>query len=112
LELKTQTKDKGAVISVSGDIDLYTSPELRKAIAKLAKKKADPLVVDLREVDYMDSSGVATLVEGLQLTNRYEGSFRVASLNEGVREVFELARLDKVFDIYDNQEQALSNIEA
>ena len=98
------------MISVSGDVDLYTSPDLRKVIAKLAKKKMDPLVVDLRQVDYMDSSGVATLVEGLQLTGHYKGSFRVASLNDGVREVFELARLDKVFDIYDDLDQALAGL--
>ena len=108
MQLSTQAKGKGAVVSVSGDIDLYTSPELRKAIAKLAKKKADPLVVDLKDVDYMDSSGVATLVEGLQLTGRYDGAFRIATLNEGVREVFELARLDKVFAVYDNVDAALA----
>jgi anti-sigma B factor antagonist len=107
LQVTTKKRDEGAVITVIGDIDLYTSPDLRKAITKLAKKKTSPLVVDLKQVDYMDSSGVATLVEGLQLTARYDGSFRVASLNEGVREVFELARLDKVFDIYDDLDQAL-----
>jgi anti-sigma B factor antagonist len=108
LQVTTSKRDEGAVVSVSGDIDLYTSPDLRKAIAKLAKKKISPLVVDLKQVDYMDSSGVATLVEGLQLTGRYDGSFRVSSLNEGVREVFELARLDKVFDVYDDLDQALA----
>ena len=108
MQLSTQAKGKGAVISVIGDIDLYTSPDLRKAIAKLAKKKADPLVIDLKEVDYMDSSGVATLVEGLQLTGRYKGAFRIATLNDGVREVFELARLDKVFDVYENVDAALA----
>lgn len=107
MQVTTKKRDEGAVITVIGDIDLYTSPDLRKAITKLAKKKTSPLVVDLKQVDYMDSSGVATLVEGLQLTARYDGSFRVASLNEGVREVFELARLDKVFDIYDDLDQAL-----
>ncbi|MBW7997256.1 MAG: STAS domain-containing protein [Candidatus Glassbacteria bacterium] len=108
MQLNTKSKGKEVVISVSGDVDLYTSPDLRKAIAKLAKKKADPLVIDLDGVDYMDSSGVATLVEGLQLTARYDGSFRIASLKEGVREVFELARLDKVFDVYENTEKALA----
>lgn len=108
MQVSTENKNKGAIISVSGDVDLYTSPDLRKEIAKLAKKKKNPLVVDLKQVDYMDSSGVATLVEGLQLTGRYKGSFRVATLNDGVREVFELARLDKVFDVYDNLDQALA----
>lgn len=96
-----------AVISVSGDVDLYSSPEIRKAIMQLSKKKVPLIVVNLKDVDYMDSSGVATLVEGLQLTGNYNGCFRIACLKPTVREVFELARLDRVFEIYETEEKAL-----
>ncbi|HLA40297.1 MAG TPA: STAS domain-containing protein [Candidatus Glassbacteria bacterium] len=107
MQVNVQVDDKGGVISVQGDVDLYSSPELRKAIARLAKKKIDPLVVDLADVEYMDSSGVATLVEGMQLTSKYEGNFRISCLSQGVREVFELARLDRVFIIFETREAAL-----
>ena len=107
MEVKEQLDGKKkAVIRVSGEVDLYSSPELRKAITTRSKKKIPLIVVNLENVQYMDSSGVATLVEGLQLTSKYGGKFRVVGLSAGVKEVFELARLDKVFDIFDSEEQA------
>ncbi|MFH1069397.1 MAG: STAS domain-containing protein [Candidatus Glassbacteria bacterium] len=106
MQLSVQVDDKGGVISVQGDVDLYSSPELRKAIARLAKKKIVPLIVDLTSVEYMDSSGVATLVEGMKLTGKYDGDFRICCLSVGVREVLELARLDRVFHIFETREAA------
>lgn len=107
MQIEVEKNKENAVIRVSGDVDLSTSPEMRKAIARLGKKKVPLIVVNLEDVEYMDSSGVATLVEGMQLTGQYEGAFRIACLNQGVREVFELARLDRVFDIYDSEKEAL-----
>lgn len=107
MQVRVQHDKNAAVISVSGDVDLYSSPEMRKAIASLSKKRVPLMVVNLEDVDYMDSSGIATLVEGLQLTCKYNGSFRIACLKPAVWEVFELARLDRVFEIYETEEEAL-----
>ena len=106
MEVSVNREGELVVISVSGDVDLYSSPGMRKAITSQAKKKVPLIVVDLDGVDYMDSSGVATLVEGLQLAGRYGGKFRIAGLKPSVREVFELSRLDKVFSIYSSREEA------
>ncbi|HUU27244.1 MAG TPA: STAS domain-containing protein [archaeon] len=106
LQVKVRQEDDLAVISVTGDVDLYSSPEMRKAITELGKKKVRLIVVNLEGVDYMDSSGVATLVEGLHIVNRYKGDFRIAELKPSVREVFELARLDKVFSIFETEQEA------
>jgi len=107
LQVMVEHDKHAAVISVSGDVDLYSSPEMRKAITQLSREKVPLIVISLKEVDYMDSSGVATLVEGLQLTGSYNGSFRIACLKPGVREVFELARLDRVFEVFETEEEAL-----
>ena len=107
MQVTVEHEKNNAVISVSGDVDLYSSPELRMAIAQLSKKKVPLIVVNLEGVDYMDSSGVATLVEGLQLTGSYKGSFHIACLKPGVKEVFELARLDRVFEVFETEEEAL-----
>lgn len=107
MEVRVERYGDASVITVSGDVDLYSSPEMRKAITAQAKKKPRVIVINLDGVDYMDSSGVATLVEGLQLTGKYSGSFRIAGLKDSVREVFELARLDKVFSIFTSREEAL-----
>ena len=107
--MQVQVRQQGdtAIISVSGEVDLYTSPEVRKAITQQSGKKVPLIVVNLAEVEYMDSSGVATLVEGMQLTGKYKGGVRLVGLQPAVREVFELARLDRVFSIFDNEEQAI-----
>jgi len=108
LEVAVDRDGEVAVISVSGDVDLYTSPGMRKAIAAQTKKKTPVIVIDLEGVDYMDSSGVATLVEGLQLVGRYGGRFRIAGLKPSVHEVFELSRLDRVFAIFATRHEAVA----
>lgn len=108
MDVQTRDEADGRVIGVTGDIDLYSSPQVREAIMAAVKDKRTPLVVDLDGVTYIDSSGVATLVEGLQMTRGYDGAFRLAGLSKRVREVFELARLEKVFAIFTDVETALN----
>lgn len=108
LEVQTKTKKNVVIIEIQGDVDLYSSPQMRKTILNLIKKKKPMLLVNLGGVTYMDSSGVATLVESLQLINEYEGKLCIFNLRGAVREVFELSRLDKVFNIYEDESQALT----
>lgn len=87
------------IVFLKGEIDLQTSPEVRKALlAHLAKEK--DLIVDMSEVGYIDSSGVASLVEAYQ-TARKEGlNFSLAQVGPGAMRVLHLARLDRVFTIH------------
>ena len=110
LEIKTEKKSDAVIVHIRGEVDLYSSPEVRKTIMSLVKKKAPLIIINLAKVHYMDSSGIATLVEGLQQTGKYQGKFAITCLKSGVREVFELSRLDKVFDIFENEEQALNKL--
>jgi anti-sigma B factor antagonist len=107
LDISVKKKDNYSVILIEGDIDLYSSPDVRTVLLNLVKKKTKQLYVDLEKVRYMDSSGVATFIECLQMVNRYQGKFALLSLKENVREVFKLTRLDKIFDIYENMNDAL-----
>jgi anti-sigma B factor antagonist len=110
IEVVTRQQQDTIMISIKGDVDLYSSPSVRKAIIALTEKKTPVIMVDLNGVSYMDSSGVATLVEGLQQTGKYKGRFKLFGLGMAVREVFELSRLDKVFEIYPNEEAAFSSL--
>lgn len=100
MEIETQQDGNATVLRVSGEIDMSNSPRVREVLIGLTKKKAPAIVVDLGSVSYMDSSGIATLVEGLQESMGYGGMFRLAALSPKVRQVFELARLDDVFEIF------------
>jgi len=109
LNIKVQTKDQYVLLNIEGDVDLYSSPDVREALLKLTKKKTPTILVNLEKVPYMDSSGVATLIEGLQQCNKYQGRFSLVSLRDNVREVFELTRLDKIFEIHKDVNEALAN---
>lgn len=110
LEVTTRNVKKAVVVTIKGDVDLYSSPKVRKIIIGLTKKKTKCILVDLTQVAYMDSSGVATLVEGLQQVGKYKGSLKLFGLESAVREVFELSRLDKVFEIYEDEENATGTL--
>lgn len=110
MEINIERGRSYAVIHVSGDIDLYTSPQLRQEMLKLATKKNMTILVNFRDVTYMDSSGVATLVETLQLTKRNGGKLRLFHLAQPIKDLFELSRLDRVFDVYETEQQAREGI--
>ena len=110
LEISTQNLDNAVIVRIGGDVDLYSSPEVRNTILDLTGKKQKNILVDLHQVNYMDSSGVATLVEGLQQVNRYKGKLILFGLDAAVKEVFELSRLDKIFEIYPDEKTALENL--
>jgi len=106
LKITNTVKDNVAVLSINGEVDMFSSPQARNAIMELVKKRVPKVIVELSEVSYMDSSGVATLIEGLQLCQKYNGLLVVAGLRDNVREVFELTRLDKIFQIFPDVEAA------
>ena len=107
IDIQAEQMGEASVISVRGEVDLYSSPGLRQEIKKQVKKKPAVLVVELSRVEYMDSSGVATLVEGLKDIDKKGGKLRLAGLTDPVRQVFKFAHLDKVFDIFPDLDKAL-----
>lgn len=109
LKIESKIEKQTALLRISGDVDMYSSPEARNAIMALVRKKVPTIIVDLTGVSYMDSSGVATLIEGLQQCNQYNGRLLLAGLRDNVREVFELTRLDKIFNIFTDVESALAS---
>jgi len=88
-----------ALIRVTGEVDLYSSPELRKKLLKTIPSSRGDVVVDLSGVSYIDSSGVATLVEGLRSARQHDIGFILSTPSEAVTQVLELARLDSVFEV-------------
>jgi len=96
------------VVIPLGDIDLSKSSELRASLRSTLDETPTKIIIDLTHVPYMDSSGIATMIEGLQLSKQSNIEFILCSLCEGVRSIIELARLDQIFTIIETREQALS----
>lgn len=108
MEIQTTDIDNGQLITPMGDIDMNTSVELRKTLQKCIKQKTGEIVVTLQKVNYIDSSGLATLIECLQESQKYGGKLKLVVEKQQILDVFKLARLDSVFKIYPNQEAAIS----
>jgi anti-sigma B factor antagonist len=104
----SSTEANGVIlVTVQGEVDLYSSPDLRHEIVHWADGGRRSLVVDLGGVTYMDSSGIATLVEGFRLATKQSGQFRIARPNRSIQEVLRFAHLDQIFPIFETVEEAL-----
>jgi anti-sigma B factor antagonist len=109
VQISRRQLDKTTIFDVSGDIDLANSPTVRKALLKEIRENRTPRVVmNLSNVRYIDSSGVASLVEGLKAARDVGSRFILFGLSTSAREVLQLSRLLRIFEVYDNEEQALA----
>ena len=108
MDLTLDQAGEKVTVTVMGDIDMSSSNKMREALSPLFQENNKVVVVDLSGVSYIDSSGIATLVEGLQWSHSSKNKFRLAALSPGVKDVFEIARLLTVFEVFDTKEQALT----
>ena len=109
MQIAARHLDKITVFDISGDIDLSTSPELRKPLLRELRELRTPRVIlNLKAVRYIDSSGVASLVEGLKASRDVGSRFILFGLNTTVREVLQLSKLVRIFEICENEEQAVA----
>ncbi len=97
------------IVALEGDVDLQSSPDARKVLLECVGRKK-PVLVDLSGVGYIDSSGVASLVESLQTARKAGSNLILVAVSEGALRVLQLARLDKVFTICDSIEDGLGQI--
>src|SRR5450755_3491265 len=109
MQITTRQFENATVVDVVGDITLYNTPEVRKMLLSLLKEKhAKRVIVNLEKVKYIDSAGVASLVEGLKVSREMKSSFALFGLSRMTREVLELTRLLKVFEVHETEAQALA----
>jgi anti-sigma B factor antagonist len=108
VEVNVETADDVLIVRPMGEIDLGRSPSLRQQLGQAMSRDYNRLIIDLSEVPYMDSSGVATLVEAMQQSRRAGSKLVLCGLQERVRSIFEIARLDTVFTIVEDREEAKS----
>ena len=109
LQISARYLDRTTILDVSGDIDLASSPELRKALLRELRELRIPRVVlNLKAVEYVDSSGVASLVEGLKASRDVGSRLILFGLNSAVREVLQLSKLLRIFEIAETEEQAVA----
>lgn len=110
MQIVARPSEGWVILDLSGDIDLAHSPTMRKVLlGEIKEKHMAKVFLNLKNVRYIDSSGIASLVEGLKASRDQGSRLILFGLSPAVREVMQLSRLQKIFEIYENEEQALSS---
>ena len=111
LSLTTRTEGDRTVLSVGGEIDVYTAPKLREQLVDLVNSGQYHLVVDMEGVEFLDSTGLGVLVGGLKRVRAHDGSLRLVCTQERILKIFRITGLTKVFPIYDSIADAVAATE-
>jgi anti-sigma B factor antagonist len=110
MNLKTEVQAGVTIITVREErFDAHNSDELKTEMNRLFEAGTKNLLVDLKEVRFIDSSGLGVLVSGFKNASTHQGSIKLCSLQTQVRSMFELTRLQRVFDIYQTIDEALES---
>lgn len=110
MNISTRRIDQATILDVIGNIDMSNSPEVRKVLLRELRDKAvSRVALNLTQVAYIDSSGVASLVEGLKASRETGARLVLFGLNSAAREVLKISRLLKLFEIYDDEAQAMAS---
>jgi len=108
LTLSTREVDGTTVVSVGGEIDVYTAPKLRDKITELVAAGSHDLVVDLEAVEFLDSTGLGVLVGGLKKVRAHDGSLQLVCTQDRLLKIFRITGLAKVFAIHGSAEEAIA----
>jgi len=109
MEINNSEQGGVKIVTLSGEVDLSTSPQVRDALLSCILE-GSAVAVDLSQVAYIDSSGVASLVEAFQNAKSRGQGFALANVGETPLRVLQLARLDQVFVIHDTVDDAVQAI--
>jgi anti-sigma B factor antagonist len=100
--------DSPNILPLNGEIDLHVSAKVAASLMTIVAEQPARVVVDLAGVTYIDSSGLAVLIQAMQNVEDYGGTYMLAGVNENVRAILETARLDQVFLIFPHVDAALA----
>jgi anti-sigma B factor antagonist len=108
VQISARRMDKTTILDISGDIDLAHSSEVRRVVLiEFREKRTPKVILNLLGVNYIDSSGVASLVEGLKASRDVGSRLILFGLSPVAHEVLRLSKLLTIFEIYDTEEKAL-----
>lgn len=98
------------ILTPTGRLDIMTAWQFRLKLQECISRISPHIVVNLSQVNFIDSSGLTSLVAGMRDADKLEGSFRICNVHPDAKLVFEVTMMDSVFEIFDTEQQALANI--
>ena len=110
-DIKTeQLGDDSYVISLAGEVDLYTAPEFKQQLLEVIGQGAHEVIVDLSSTTFIDSTTLGVLVGGVKRLRTNDGRLSLICTDRNITKIFEITGLDRVFDIYRDREAAVSSL--
>ncbi|WP_458295149.1 STAS domain-containing protein [Nocardioides terrisoli] len=109
LSLESREASGRTIVSVAGEIDVYTAPRLRERISELVADGHYHLIVDMAGVDFLDSTGLGVLVGGLKKVRAHDGSMELICNQDRLLKIFRITGLAKVFTIHESETAALGS---
>ena len=109
-EHTTQDGTKVIVLEPSGRLDITTAWQFRLKLQECISKVSRHVVVNLSQVNFIDSSGLTSLVAGMRDADKVKGSFRICNVHPEAKLVFEVTMMDSVFEIFDTEQEALEGV--
>jgi anti-sigma B factor antagonist len=109
VQISTRQESGATVVDIIGDITLHNSPEVRKTLLVALQGGRGRVIVNMKAVRYIDSSGVASLVEGLKASRDTGIRLALVGLSPAARQVLELTRLLKLFEVHEDEQEALKS---
>ncbi|MDM9382242.1 STAS domain-containing protein [Chlorogloeopsis sp. ULAP01] len=113
IEQKTYTSQDGnsvIVLAPIGRLDITTAWQFRLKLQECISKLSSHIVVNLSQVNFIDSSGLTSLVAGMRDADKVNGSFRISNVHPEAKLVFEVTMMDTVFEIFETEEEALEGV--
>lgn len=106
LDIKVDQSDRLCVITLAGEVDVYTAPQLKEHLIQSIEGGCVDIVVNMDGVGFIDSSGLGVLVGALRRAKEQSGSIRIVCDRDNILKIFRITGLDRVFSIFDTLEQA------
>ena len=108
-DVKTESVDDSTyVISLAGEVDLYTAPEFKQQLLDVIGKGAKDVVVDFSDTTFIDSTTLGVLVGGVKRLRTQDGQLSLVCSDRNITKIFEITGLDRVFTIYPTRDEALA----
>ena len=107
-----QLGDDAYVISLAGEVDLYTAPEFKQQLLEVIGQGGKQVIVDFSDTTFIDSTTLGVLVGGVKRLRTNEGQLSLVCSDRNITKIFEITGLDRVFTIYPTRDEAVANVKS
>lgn len=112
IETSLRREEDIPVLDVTGEIDIYTTPQFKEAVSEAIDQNKPAIVINMTKVTYMDSSGFGTLLSATKRLRPLDGALYLSGCNEAIQRMLQITRLNTIFGVYATEAEAIAAAKA